>query len=194
MRVRVGRRQGRACGLCGLLRRRRRGIRAAREDGCARYDSADVHAEPRIPLRHRGKRRASGFRTPSTPARPLHGDGKGNGVWCLATRTWIRGWGPGKAGASARAEYERRKERDDARRRLRFGRLAPLARVLAGPKAASWSRVRARSAPHSAQRVPYPPRTEKPSPRGSPMPFLRTGGEGTGPGTRPPPPPRSSRS
>lgn len=44
---------------------------------------------------------------------------------------------PGAAGASARAEYERRTARDEARRRARFGRVAPLVRVLAGPKAST---------------------------------------------------------
>jgi hypothetical protein len=48
----------------------------------------------------------------------------------------------GRAGASAWAEYERRHEKDDARRRARFGPLAPLVRVLAGPKASTeaWAR------------------------------------------------------
>ena len=40
----------------------------------------------------------------------------------------------GRAGASARAEYERRRAGDEARRRAVFGRLAPLVRLLAGPK------------------------------------------------------------
>jgi hypothetical protein len=48
----------------------------------------------------------------------------------------------GHAGASARAEYERRHARDQARRRARFGRLAPVVSVLIGPKAATeaWAR------------------------------------------------------
>ena len=48
----------------------------------------------------------------------------------------------GHAGASARAEYERRRARDQARRRARFGRLAPVVSVLVGPKAATeaWAR------------------------------------------------------
>ncbi len=40
----------------------------------------------------------------------------------------------GRAGASARAEYERRRSNDEARRRAVFGRLAPLVRLVAGPK------------------------------------------------------------
>jgi Nuclease-related domain len=40
----------------------------------------------------------------------------------------------GRAGASARAEYERRRAKDEARRRAAFGRLAPLVRILTGPK------------------------------------------------------------
>ncbi len=49
---------------------------------------------------------------------------------------------PGTAGASARAEYERRAARDDARRRSRFGRLALVVRVLAGPRPSTqaWAR------------------------------------------------------
>jgi Nuclease-related domain len=43
----------------------------------------------------------------------------------------------GHAGASARAEYERRQARDEARRRARFGRLAPAVRLLVGPKAST---------------------------------------------------------
>ena len=39
----------------------------------------------------------------------------------------------GRAGASARAEYERRRAKDEARRRAAFGRLAPLVRILTGP-------------------------------------------------------------
>jgi hypothetical protein len=48
----------------------------------------------------------------------------------------------GRAGASARAEYERRHGRDEARRRARFGRLAPVVDLLAGPKASTeaWAR------------------------------------------------------
>jgi hypothetical protein len=48
----------------------------------------------------------------------------------------------GHAGASARAEYERRHEKDEARRRSRFGRLAPAVGLLAGPKASTeaWAR------------------------------------------------------
>jgi Nuclease-related domain len=50
--------------------------------------------------------------------------------------------GSGRAGTSARAEYERRKARDEERGRRRFGRLAPLVRVLAGPKPSTeaWAR------------------------------------------------------
>jgi hypothetical protein len=40
----------------------------------------------------------------------------------------------GRAGASARAEYERRRAKDEARRRAAFGPLAPLVQVLTGPK------------------------------------------------------------
>ncbi len=40
----------------------------------------------------------------------------------------------GRAGASARAEYERRRATDEARRRALFGPLAPVVRLLAGPK------------------------------------------------------------
>jgi len=49
---------------------------------------------------------------------------------------------PGNAGASARAEYQRRRARDQARRRSRFGRFAPVVAVLAGPKPATeaWAR------------------------------------------------------
>lgn len=48
----------------------------------------------------------------------------------------------GRAGASARAEYERRRAGDEARQRAVFGPLAPLARLLAGPKLTteSWGR------------------------------------------------------
>lgn len=48
----------------------------------------------------------------------------------------------GRAGASARAEYERRRSRDEARRRAVFGRLAPLVRLVAGPKRSTeaWAR------------------------------------------------------
>jgi hypothetical protein len=48
----------------------------------------------------------------------------------------------GRAGASARAEYERRRTNDEARRRAVFGRWAPLVRLLAGPKASTeaWGR------------------------------------------------------
>jgi hypothetical protein len=48
----------------------------------------------------------------------------------------------GRAGASARAEYERRRAGDEARRRAVFGPLAPLARLLAAPKQTteSWGR------------------------------------------------------
>ncbi len=48
----------------------------------------------------------------------------------------------GHAGASAWAEYERRRQQDEARRRARFGPLAPLVRVLVGPKASTeaWAR------------------------------------------------------
>jgi hypothetical protein len=48
----------------------------------------------------------------------------------------------GHAGASARAEYERRHEKDEARRRARFGRLAPAINLLVGPKATTeaWAR------------------------------------------------------
>jgi hypothetical protein len=40
----------------------------------------------------------------------------------------------GRPGASARAEYERRQARDEARRRAIFGPLAPVVRLIAGPK------------------------------------------------------------
>jgi hypothetical protein len=48
----------------------------------------------------------------------------------------------GRAGASARAEYERRRSNDEARRRAVFGRLAPLVRLIAGPKPSTeaWGR------------------------------------------------------
>jgi len=48
----------------------------------------------------------------------------------------------GRAGASARAEYERRQARDEARRRAVFGRLAPLVRLIAGPRQSTeaWGR------------------------------------------------------
>ncbi len=48
----------------------------------------------------------------------------------------------GRAGASARAEYERRHQKDEARRRARFGRLAPLVDLVVGPKASTeaWAR------------------------------------------------------
>ncbi len=41
--------------------------------------------------------------------------------------------GRGRAGASARAEHERRRASDEARRRAVFGRFAPVVRLLAGP-------------------------------------------------------------
>jgi Nuclease-related domain len=44
------------------------------------------------------------------------------------------GSGRGRAGASARAEYERRQANDEARRRAVFGPLAPVVRLIAGPK------------------------------------------------------------
>jgi len=49
-----------------------------------------------------------------------------------------RGW----AGASARAEYERREARDAGRRRAVFGPLAPLVGLIAGPKQSTeaWGR------------------------------------------------------
>jgi hypothetical protein len=48
----------------------------------------------------------------------------------------------GTAGASARARYDALRRRDDAKRRRTFGRLAPLARLLGGPKEATeaWRR------------------------------------------------------
>jgi hypothetical protein len=48
----------------------------------------------------------------------------------------------GRAGASARAEYERRQARDEARRRVIFGPLAPVVRLLVGPKPSTeaWGR------------------------------------------------------
>jgi hypothetical protein len=48
----------------------------------------------------------------------------------------------GRAGASARTEYERRQARDEARRRALFGPMAPLARFIAGPKRSTeaWAR------------------------------------------------------
>ena len=48
----------------------------------------------------------------------------------------------GRAGASARSEYERRERRDDARRRAVFGPLAPMVRLLAGskPSTEAWGR------------------------------------------------------
>jgi hypothetical protein len=50
--------------------------------------------------------------------------------------------GRGHAGASARAEYERRQARDEARRRAVFGSLAPVVRFIAGPKPSTeaWAR------------------------------------------------------
>jgi hypothetical protein len=50
--------------------------------------------------------------------------------------------GRGRAGASARAEYERRQARDEARRRAVFGPLAPVVRFIAGPKPSTeaWGR------------------------------------------------------
>jgi Nuclease-related domain len=50
--------------------------------------------------------------------------------------------GRGRAGASARAEYERRQAKDEARRRAVFGPFAPVVRFLAGPKPSteSWGR------------------------------------------------------
>jgi hypothetical protein len=50
------------------------------------------------------------------------------------TRTTSTTGTRGRAGASARAEYERRRAKDEARRRAAFGRLAPLVRILSGPK------------------------------------------------------------
>ena len=48
----------------------------------------------------------------------------------------------GRPGASARAEYERREARDEARRRAIFGPLAPVVRCIAGPKPSTeaWGR------------------------------------------------------
>ena len=48
----------------------------------------------------------------------------------------------GRAGASARAEYERRQAGDEARRRRLFGPFAPMVRLLAGPKPSTeaWGR------------------------------------------------------
>ncbi|HEX4126737.1 MAG TPA: nuclease-related domain-containing protein [Acidimicrobiales bacterium] len=48
----------------------------------------------------------------------------------------------GQAGASARAEYERRQAKDEARRRAIFGPLAPVVRLIAGPKRSTeaWGR------------------------------------------------------
>jgi hypothetical protein len=48
----------------------------------------------------------------------------------------------GRAGASARAEYERRQVRDEARRRAVFGPLAPVVRLIAGPRPSTeaWGR------------------------------------------------------
>jgi hypothetical protein len=48
----------------------------------------------------------------------------------------------GVAGASARAEYDRRRAKDEASRRARYGRLAPVVNFLAGPKASTevWGR------------------------------------------------------
>jgi hypothetical protein len=48
----------------------------------------------------------------------------------------------GRASASARAEYERRQARDESRRRSVFGPLAPLVRLIAGPKPSTeaWGR------------------------------------------------------
>ena len=49
---------------------------------------------------------------------------------------------PGRPGRSARAEYLRRRSADETRRRARFGRLAPIVGLLAGPRAATeaWER------------------------------------------------------
>ncbi len=48
----------------------------------------------------------------------------------------------GRPGGSARAEYERRRANDEASLRAVFGRLAPLVRLLAGPKQSTeaWGR------------------------------------------------------
>jgi hypothetical protein len=48
----------------------------------------------------------------------------------------------GRPGASARAEYERRQAEDTARRRAIFGPLAPVVRLLAGPRPSTeaWDR------------------------------------------------------
>jgi hypothetical protein len=48
----------------------------------------------------------------------------------------------GRAGASARSEYERRENRDDPRRRRVFGPLAPMVRLLVGskPSTEAWGR------------------------------------------------------
>lgn len=50
--------------------------------------------------------------------------------------------GRGRAGASARAEYERRQARDEARLRAVFGPLAPVVRFIAGPEPSTeaWAR------------------------------------------------------
>jgi hypothetical protein len=60
-----------------------------------------------------------------------------------ASQAGAEGIDPGRPGASARAEFERRRRRDTQRRRQRFGRLlAPLVRALAGelPSTAAWDR------------------------------------------------------
>ena len=48
----------------------------------------------------------------------------------------------GRAGASARREYERRHDADEARRRATFGPLAPVVRLITGPKpsTSAWGR------------------------------------------------------
>jgi hypothetical protein len=58
------------------------------------------------------------------------------------TRAEEAAGGRGQAGASARAEYERRRAKDEARRRALFGPFAPLVHFLAGPQQSTeaWGR------------------------------------------------------
>ena len=83
---------------------------------------------------------------PTAPTVPLRRDAGGAGKTTAASTAEGRSVSQvgrretmehGRAGASARAEYERRQAKDAARRRDRFGRLTPVVNLLVGPKAST---------------------------------------------------------
>jgi hypothetical protein len=80
-----------------------------------------------------------GRRRQRSTARTVRCNGKGHSVSEAEGRETIE---RGVPGASARAEYERRHARDEARRRARYGCLAPVVSFLAGPKVSTeaWAR------------------------------------------------------